>query len=211
MLLTAVACGLGVIATVSAGCKLAYDFARLSLHVSRLDDDDEFEAEMYRHISVGLPCYDGSTLAGVIGELAEEGHDINGVREQLRSEKPDDALWYKYKTPQVNRPGILIPANPRPLRLFPKFAAACVVELRAKFGALERSNANMLLVQATYLKLCREHRVRHPDVARHRQIVLNEFFRDTQDAQFAYARYNAPRWLLWLRQYEQPQAGVMAC
>jgi len=77
----------------------------------------------------------------------------------------------------------------------PKFTASVVLALRAKFGKLAVNDANRLLIEREYLKLCRDTSVRNVDVELHRQWVMNTFFNEGITDECATVRTRVPRWL----------------
>lgn len=89
------------------------------------------------------------------------------------------------------------PAVPlvRRAMVIPKFAASVVLALRAKFGVLSKNEANRLLIEREYLKLCRETTVRNVDVEIHRQFVINSYFTEGIMNECATVRTRIPKWL----------------
>ncbi len=77
----------------------------------------------------------------------------------------------------------------------PKFAASVVLALRAKFGKLACHEANRLLIEREYLKLCRDTTVRNVDVELHRQWVINAYFNEGVTDQVATVRSRVPGWI----------------
>ncbi len=190
---------------VSGGIACAYRRClQLDTIVRDLDSDDANSRAMDRDMAAGLPSYDGSVLAGVINQLVGQGYDVNGYISHIGVAQPTPALRAEFgMSPAIAAVAETMP-DIQPPRRQSKFVLACVCELRAKIGVVERSSANIMLVQSLYLKLCRDHRVRQVDVVLHRQHVINAFFRNSFDDPAALARYNAPRWLLMLRAWDQP-------
>ncbi len=190
---------------VSGGIVYAYHRClQLDVIVRDLDSDDDNSRAMSRDMAAGLPSYDGSVLAGVINQLVGQGYDVNGYISHVGMSQPTQALRAEFgMSPAIAAVAEALP-DIQPPRRQSKFVLACVCELRAKIGVVERNSANVMLVQSLYLKLCRDHRVRQVDVVLHRQHVINTFFRSSFDDPAALARYNAPRWLLALRDWDQP-------
>lgn len=195
---------LSVLATAS-GIGYALSSCRhLDVIVRDLDSDDANSSAMVRDMAAGLPSYDGSVLTGVINQLVRQGYDINGYIDHISETAPTPAIREDFRmAPTSAALADNVVAIQRPCRQS-KFVLACVCELRAKIGVVEKNSANVLLVQSLYLKLCRDHRVRQTDVVLHRQYVINTFFRESFDDAPALARYNAPRWLVRLREWDKP-------
>lgn len=80
-------------------------------------------------------------------------------------------------------------------RVIPRFVAAVCCALRGKFGVMSPSEANRLLIQREYLKLCRETDIRNVDAATHQQWVLNTYFNEGVMEHLATTRARVPAWL----------------
>lgn len=83
----------------------------------------------------------------------------------------------------------------RDVRVIPKFTAAVVLCLRAKFGNLGCNDANRLLIEREYLRITREATVRNVDIVAHQQWVLNTYFNEGVMEELATVRTRVPRWL----------------
>lgn len=81
------------------------------------------------------------------------------------------------------------------VKFIPRFAAASIVALRSKFGVLENTDANRLLIQREYLRVCREANVRACDTESHRQHVMNGFFSEFVLSQLGTVRMRVPSWM----------------
>jgi len=79
--------------------------------------------------------------------------------------------------------------------VIPKFAAAVVLALRSKLGKLAPSEANRLLIEREYLKVCRDTSVRNVDTIMHQQFVMNAYFTEGIVDQLATTRVRLPKWL----------------
>lgn len=77
----------------------------------------------------------------------------------------------------------------------PRFVASVVVALRAKFGRLTTSEANRMLIEREYLRVCRDTSVRNIDVVMHQQFVVNAYFTEGIAEQVATVRVRLPKWL----------------
>ncbi len=172
----------------------------------RLNEEKQIRLKIHEELMSELPSDGGSTLAGVKRELAcDYGYDVCGIVEEYRQTDPATITtqWWDDRHVPVQRRGDYIKAAwvpPRPqVRLVPKLVAACVLELRCKYGVLSTDSANVMLIEKEYLKLCKRHRVRQFDIAKHRQFVLNVFFSDTGEYDVSLARARVPNWLKWMR------------
>lgn len=76
-----------------------------------------------------------------------------------------------------------------------KFAAGVVLTLRAKFGPLERNEANLLLIEREYLTLCRRNFVRANVIVDHEPYIVSQFFQQTAAEQRLAARRRLPGWM----------------
>lgn len=172
--------------------------------IDRLDRENRFRSDVFAIVATEMPCVDGSSVKAAVRDITcTEGYDICGVLEDLARTPPgnvDNAWW---QTHGVTNTDIVQYANaqriagqPRPI---PRFVAAVVVELRASRGVMQRTPANVLLIQDKYLRLCKLHRVRQADIVRHRQLVVNLYFSEYFDFDIGHARRRAPYWLRWLR------------
>jgi hypothetical protein len=86
-------------------------------------------------------------------------------------------------------------APPTHVRVFPTFAADMVVLLQSNLGTMAPTEANVLLVEREYHRVCRKLDVRHIDQAVHRQHILNAFFTEGALDAVAHTRSRIPRWL----------------
>jgi hypothetical protein len=171
--------------------------------VGLLTIDTQFRQDVVHLASTELPSVDGSTVKAALRDITVAGYDIIGVIDDAANTDPEQLTLEWWKEHDVARRDIPAYLNavrvPGEIRAIPRFVAACVVEMRARYGVLAKSEANILLVGQWYAKLCKQHCVRQSDVVRHRQLVLNCFFSETFDFEHANARYNAPYWLKALR------------
>ncbi len=81
------------------------------------------------------------------------------------------------------------------VKLIPRFAAASIVALRSKFGVMAPTEANVLLIQREYLRVCRESHVRASDTELHRQYVMNGYFSEDVLSRLATVRTRVPAWM----------------
>jgi len=89
-----------------------------------------------------------------------------------------------------------VPVNVNPrVQIVPRFAAALTLALRAKFGRMAFHEANRLLIEREYLKVCRDANVRHCDIEYHRQFVINAYFNEGVTDELSTVRTRLPRWL----------------
>jgi hypothetical protein len=178
---------------------------RLDRDVSDLNLERITREQVAIEMMSALPSDSGDTLAGVLRETAcVEHYDICSIVEDVSrtARAARTADWWEERAvvPSFERDFERAPLvlQGGPGRILPKFAAACVMALRVKFGVRPPSAANVSMVEVEYFKLCKQRRVRTFDAIHHRQIVLSVFFGDTGESDFLAARWNAPRWLSWL-------------
>lgn len=93
----------------------------------------------------------------------------------------------------------------------PRFAASCALLLRARLGRLPPNEANHLLVQREYLKICRTRGVRAVDIVAHQQHVANAFFTEDVLDRVALTRSRWPRWMRTLFDSSEFNSGPTAC
>jgi hypothetical protein len=160
---------------------------------SRIRDD--LRQQMLYHTS-------GTGLKGVKSAMSEVysqvGYDLTTNEESFAELCKDrhtvgewDAIFAKYGLD----PCTYSAPTPTEVKVVPKFAAACVLALKAKFGHIHRTEANRILIQTEYLKMCREGNVRNCDIASHRQHVLNAFFTEEVMERVGLVRTRVPGWL----------------
>lgn len=95
-------------------------------------------------------------------------------------------------------------------RIFPAFAADMALLLKCRLGPMELTNANVLLVNAEYHRVCRELSVRYVDQAAHRQHVVNAVFYEGVYDVVGQTRNRLPRWLRLLLGHPSPVVAA-AC
>ncbi len=96
--------------------------------------------------------------------------------------------------------------GPVRVQIHTAFAADMVVLLRSHIGTAELSQANLLLVEREYHRVCRQLNVRYVDVAVHRQHVMNAFFTEDVFDVVGNTRSRIPRWLRTLLGHNVPRA-----
>lgn len=149
----------------------------------------------------------GTCVSNVIDTvLKDTGYDLSDmgtIRQANEGVKRTEAQWDAY----FKRIGVdpLAESHIGPARIVPKFAAACVLHLRAKLGVLSKSEANVLLVQRKYLEVCRKHRVRDVDTVLHQGFVMNAMFTESVLDDIASSRRRLPAWIKFLE--EVPETG----
>lgn len=80
-------------------------------------------------------------------------------------------------------------------RMIPHFSAQLTLLLRAKFGRLPYNDANRMLIEREYLRVCREGSVRYVDIALHQQWVMNTYFNEGVLEELATTRVRVPGWM----------------
>ncbi len=154
--------------------------------------------EMRTHLGYGKG--EDCVTAAMDETLLHSGYDLgNGghIRRENEGVTRTYAEWDAYFAAIQVNPMVLLPTVER-VKVVPKFAAACALHLRAKLGALNSSEANVLLAQRKYLEICRKHGVRDGDTVAHQQHVLNAFFGEGVLDEVGGIRRKLPRWVLAL-------------
>jgi len=204
--MAAIATSVGILGISALGVRLFRQCYRLEEDVTRLNDDEVFREQVVQLASTELPSVDGSTVKAAVRDITVgSGYDISGVLEEAARTAVADLTPQWWQTRGVANVDIVQFAGANrvvgAVRPIPRFVAACVVELRARYGVMSSSDANVLVIQDRYIKLCKTHHVRQIDVARHRQLVINLFFSSYLDFDIAHARRRAPQWLLTMRDW----------
>lgn len=115
------------------------------------------------------------------------GYDLGSESSRVAPE------WFGEE--QIDVP-VLAPGAPGDhVYVVPRFAAAVVLALRSRLGRMEPTEANQLLVQREYLKICRTRGVRAVDVVSHQQHVANAMFNEDALDAIALSRSRLPSWL----------------
>jgi len=144
-----------------------------------------------------------SITAAVTDELAKEVEECEG--ELPAHLQPDELLRTKWERLEneyqkaADRRGLNVDAHLLPThdttKMVPRFAAAMVVSLRATFGRMPLNEANRLLIEREYLRVCREGNVRQIDTVAHSQWVYNAYFNEGIMEEIPTTRTRVPRWL----------------
>ncbi len=95
--------------------------------------------------------------------------------------------------------------------IVPRFAASCALLLRTRLGRLPHNEANQLLVQREYLRICRMRGVRAVDIVAHQQYVANAFFGEDVLDRIALTRSRWPAWMRALCESSEFNGGPAAC
>jgi len=135
--------------------------------------------------------------SAVISTFNETGYDLANVRSKLdavRHLRKTEKDWDSFFRDLGVDPLMQLEEH-KEVRVVPKFAAAMVLNMRARFGNLPNNEANRLLIEREYLRVCREGFVRDCDIVAHSQCVYNAFFSEGVLDQLATVRVRAPRWL----------------
>jgi len=94
----------------------------------------------------------------------------------------------------------------------PRFAAAMTLHLRSRLGRMGPSEANQLLVEREYNRLCRNYRVRDVDIAAHYSFVKNAYFGEQVFDRIPTGRTRLSRFARWALSFDDvPRAGPQAC
>lgn len=175
------------------------------LDAINLDNEvrDAVRVEMTRHDA----ATDKSVVQVVAAAVYEEtGYDLTNVGAtsivEVGFPAEDVIVIGDVACPIKDGQAVILPTTAIPcvkgddcVRVVPRFAASMVVCMRAKFGWLALNEANRLLIEREYLRVCREGHVRQKDVVHHAQIVLNAYFGEGVLDHVATARSRVPAWL----------------
>jgi hypothetical protein len=96
-------------------------------------------------------------------------------------------------------------------RFTPRFVAAAVLVLRAKLGRLPNSDANRIVVEQEYNRVCRNANVRLVVINTHRQHVLNAYYTQFRHERVALSRKRLPKWVQQSMGYENPAVVNAVC
>lgn len=122
--------------------------------------------------------------------------DLGSIRQANIGVKRTEKEWDAYFKRMNVDP--LATCRFKQAQVIPKFAAACTLHIRAKLGAMEATEANLLLVQRKYLEICRRHNVRDVDIVLHQGHVMNAVFTESVLDDLASSRRRLPAWIKWL-------------
>jgi hypothetical protein len=92
-----------------------------------------------------------------------------------------------------------------------KFIAVAATQLRVKLGRLAPNDANKLVCEMEYLRICRKGSVRATDIDVHRAHVLNAYFSSSAGDRVAACRARQPAWIKRALGYSIPGAGPDVC
>jgi hypothetical protein len=137
------------------------------------------------HVQGLLLLTDGTDTSVFQGEPNEESHVENVSKMKWSTKCAEEGLLPHFEE---------LPTH-RKVSIMPRFVAALVVVLRTKFGRLGVNEANRLLIEREYLRICREGSVRLCDVAHHSQWVYNAYFNEGVFEEMPLARVRVPSWL----------------
>nr|WRQ65281.1 hypothetical protein [Tolivirales sp.] len=151
-------------------------------------------------------------LARKRAELASSGPTVEeAVRKHCRetNEQRDVVKTTSVDAEQNGQMSKKVVKHRGRVQLVPAFISAVTMALKSKFGHMAASEANRLLIEREYLKICREATVRHVDIAHHRQFVINTFFNETLMDEVALSRPRMPAWVRRLFAREQTPAPTI--
>jgi len=94
----------------------------------------------------------------------------------------------------------------------PRFAAAIALHLRSRLGRMAPSEANQLLMEREYNRLCRNYRVRDVDIAAHYSYVKNAYFGEQVFDRIPTGRTRLSRFARWALSFDDmPRAPPQVC
>lgn len=187
-------------------CGSQQDFDDLAMY--RRDEQVRacIRAEMREH--VGADRRDTCVANAIDITLRSIGYDLSdlgSIRQANIGVKRTFKEWEAYFKDRDVDP--LATCRFSQAQVIPKFAAACALHIRAKLGAMEANEANVLLVQRKYLEVCRRHGVRDVDTVLHQGFVMNAVFTESVLDDLASSRRRLPAWIRWLDEV-QPTGSV---
>lgn len=194
--------------------------SRLLMFLTCVDEDllEEFAAEcsvrddiklcLTEHSRGSAPLVVRETVTDV---LHEQSYDMTDALAFLR-EKHTYNEWEVLIAQSGLTPAQIETARgQRSVLLIPRFVAASIVSLKAKFGALELREDNVLLIQREYLRVSRDANVRACDVELHRQHVINGFFSEDVLNKLGTVRTRIPSWMRAAYGRTATTAGPIVC
>lgn len=94
----------------------------------------------------------------------------------------------------------------------PRFAAAMALHLRSRLGRMSATEANQLLMEREYNRLCRNYRVRDVDIAAHYCYVKNAYFGEQVFDRIPTGRTRLSRFARWALSFDDaPTAPPQVC
>jgi len=162
----------------------------------------------------------GQTIVDINRNTGYDMSDLSSIGRRNRGKKRTEREWDMYF---LRNYGVDVNLCPQPVfdALFapeqnrvktcvvPKFSASMALHLRAKLGRMTNNEANCLLVEKEYLRICRKYHVRDVDIVAHQQITLNAVFDEYILDSIALTRTRLPAWLKWLDTEKYP--NTKAC
>lgn len=112
---------------------------------------------------------------------------------------------------EVGHVGQAMGAQPR-VCVVPRFAAAMTLHLRSRLGRMSLSEANQMLMEREYNRLCRNYGVRDADIAAHYCFVKNAYFGEQVFDRIPTGRARMSRFTRWAMDFDpMPVAAPQAC
>jgi hypothetical protein len=204
-----------VVSRIWKGCKLFIGTAIMALAcdsdtLELVLADEQMRKDIREEMSLHRPDTISRGLNDVVSDVHRRGYDLTNNRE---IEYIQDATQNNTLDQLPTYGGKIIAPQPlwEPVTVIPRFAASMTCALRAKFGILEENDANKLLLQREYLRMCREGNVRNADVAAHQPYVMNAYFREDLYERIPKARMRLSWWMKRLLGIQTTKSNLSVC
>jgi hypothetical protein len=157
----------------------------------------------YSHMAFDAAGDHDGVLTAIQDVYQTEGYDLGG--------ESRNAATVPFGAARQSLPMVVRASVDHRLQVYPRFAAACALALRARLGILSKTDANLLLVQREYLIICRRRGVRQHDIVSHQLHVMNAVFNEGVLDRVALTRRRIPRWLRWAYPSETGEPSLAVC
>jgi len=172
----------------------------------------EIRDSMRLHMGYGKgnTCVEG-VITGVFNDTGYDLTNLSALHAANAGVKRSFAAWEAYFSKIGVDPLKLATVEILPACVVPKFAASMALHLRTKLGRLSPNEANLLLAEREYLRVCRGLKVRDVDIVSHQQFTLNALFGEQLLDSIALTRTRLPQWMRWAFEVSNLNAKPLAC